>query len=126
MPRWEQLLCVFFLLVAVATTVPAYFGFQANRYDQQALEDLQALRDAMYRDSEQLFLVAPGASVKFPTTGEEIVIRSGVRVSYLVRLKRFHNSITILSTYHPQGKHEYRWVDIYGNRRLQKIVRASA
>lgn len=137
MARWQQLLCVFFLLISVGTMFPAYSGFQAKRYDQQALVELQKLRDAIYRDAEvsaepaksssqqvkQLFLVEPGETIKFPTSGEEIMVKKGVKVPYLIRLKRFHNSITVLITYHPQGTHEYRWVDIYGNRRLQKIVR---
>lgn len=97
------------------------FIYYTNRQqldrDQLAYSEFQDLRHALYDNKPK------GLKVLSTNEIEELGIKlsSLVRVNYLFDIERKGRRLIFLSLQHVNGSVEYRWSDIYGARREQRV-----
>ncbi len=122
-----ELIVVGFLVAVIGTT--SYFNLDLivdSKNDKVAERTLVKIRDALYQEIRD----NPSAgAVKWfhlkdnalPKPFDNVELPDGITLNYLISVKRRRLPFIMLSLSHASGSYEFRWIDIYGSRRLQKI-----
>ncbi len=92
-----------------------------TKNDEFAYHEFIKIRDAIYRLEKVTGTPTVLLENNPGTIFKNIELNNKLKLNYLIHLHRRQKRILIFSLTHKDGAHEYRWVDFYGQRRLQKI-----
>jgi len=113
------------VVLIIASLILGIFEFREHLYDSITLKELKSIRKTLYEQSLaspvslKLFNYRGGG--KLPAPLDAIEVKRGVNIDYLLSAKRGKQTIIFIGLSHEKSRHRFRWLDIFGKRRLQKI-----
>ena len=118
----------FLLFVILAfTALPSFQLYSSSKYDKLAKVELHKIREAVYSkmESDSNFVPIQYFDLIGPKNLENSIpsvqVSKDIRVNYILSAKRASGNVIMISVSHLKGNNEYRWSDIYGEKREQKI-----